>query len=196
MLELVNYIFEYTKLESGICSYEFKNFDLINMLTNLFNTYKPLAEEKNLILNFDLNSLGKRSVYSDESILKRILETLLNNALEKTDSGAIQIIVSHPDNEYLEISGFNVSSNMPEKSYLMINVLDTGAGIQESELNSIFDPYVNIEKNIAKKTVAKSLELGIIYNLVQILKGKMWVESETLKGSVYSLIIPIEKITF
>lgn len=195
LLELITKLVEYTKIESGIWDYEFKNFDFVTLMTNLFNTYKPKADEKKLIINFDLNSLGKRNMYSDETALKRIMETLLENAISTTDSGSIQVVVSHPDNEFLEIAGFKTTPTTPEKAYLMVKVNDTSMGIQEADMDNIFDPYANIEKYIAKKAVNKSLELGIIYNLVRILKGKMWLESETMKGSTYAFIIPIERIT-
>ena len=195
LLELITSLIEYSKLESGMWDYEFKNFDFVNLMTGLFNEYKPKAEEKKLILNFDLNSLGKRTVYSDEASLKRIIATLVQNAINATESGSIQVVVSHPDNEFLEVAGFNVPENMPEKAYLMIKVNDTGAGISEADLNNIFEPYSNIERYIAKKTVTKSLELGIIYNLTKILKGRMWVETESLKGSTFAFIIPIERFT-
>lgn len=195
LLELITKLVEYTKIESGIWDYEFKNFDFVTLMTNLFNTYKAKADEKKLVINFDLNSLGKRNMYSDETALKRILETLLENAISLTDSGSVQVVVSHPDNEFLEIAGFKVSSSTPEKSYLMVKVNDTSMGIPEADMDNIFDPYANIEKYIAKKAVNKSLELGIVYNLVRILKGKMWLESETMKGSTYAFIIPIERIT-
>ncbi len=195
LLELVNNLVDYSELEAGLWNYEYKNFDFVVLMTNLFNTYKPKAEEKKLVLNFDLNSLAKRTVYSDEVALKRIMETLLQNAINSTESGSVQVVVSHPDNEFLEIAGFNVSPNMPEKSHIMIKVHDTGAGIPETDLNNIFDPYTNIEKYIAKKAVSKSLELGIVYSLARVLKGKMWVETEQMKGSTFAFIIPIERFT-
>lgn len=195
LLELVNDLVDYSELEAGLWNYEYKNFDFVVLMTNLFNTYKSKAEEKKLVLNFDLNSLAKRTVYSDEAALKRIMETLLQNAINSTESGSVQVVVSHPDNEFLEIAGFNVSPNMPEKSHIMIKVHDTGAGIPEADLNNIFDPYTNIEKYIAKKAVSKSLELGIVYSLARVLKGKMWVETEQMKGSTFAFIIPIERFT-
>ena len=195
LLELVNDLVDYSELEAGLWNYEYKNFDFVVLMTNLFNTYKPKAEEKKLVLNFDLNSLAKRTVYSDEAALKRIMETLLQNAINSTESGSVQVVVSHPDNEFLEIAGFNVSPNMPEKSHIMIKVHDTGTGIPEADLNNIFDPYTNIEKYIAKKAVSKSLELGIVYSLARVLKGKMWVETEQMKGSTFAFIIPIERFT-
>ncbi len=195
LLELVNGLIEYSKLESGLYDYEFKNFDFVNLMTSLFNEMKPVADEKKLILNFDLNSLAKRTLYSDENVLKQIVKTLVDNAITNTDVGSVQVVVSHPDKEYLEIAGFNVTENTPDKAYLMIKVNDTGSGIPEPELNNIFDPYANIEKYIAKKAAPKSLSLGIVYNLVRLLKGKIWVESESMKGSSFCFIIPIEKFS-
>jgi len=195
LLDLVNNVLEYTKLESGLYEYEFKNFDLVSLLTNVFNDYKPKADDKKLILNFNLNNLAKRNVYSDENVFKRTLEILLDNCIASTDSGSVQVIFSHPDNEYLELAGFSVSPTLPEKSYLMLNIIDTGAGIPEGDLSNIFDPYVNIDKFIAKKAVAKCMEMGIVYNLVRLLKGKIWAESESMKGTSYTIIIPVERFS-
>lgn len=195
LLELVNGILEYSKLESGIYDYEFKNFDFVTLMTNLFNKYKPLADEKKLILNFNLNSLTKRAIYSDENVLKRIIETLLDNAIERTESGAIQLSIVSPDKEYLEAAGLNVTNSLSAQNYIMIQVADTSQGLSESELKNIFDPYANIDKYIAKKTVSKSLEMGIVYMLVRILKGRIHAESEENKGCIFSFVIPAEKLS-
>lgn len=194
LLDLINSIVEYSKLESGLYDYEFKNFDFVNLMTTLFTQYKVKADDKKLILNFNLNSLGRRTIYSDENVLKKALEILLENAVSSTENGSIQVVVSHPDNEYLELAGFKVPETLPEKSYLMINVIDTSSGIAESDLNNYFDPYVNIDKFIAKKAVTKAMEMGIAYNLIRLLKGKIWVESESMKGNNFSFIIPVERL--
>ncbi len=195
LLELVNGLIEYSKLESGLYDYEFKNFDFVNLMTALFTELKPAADDKKLILNFDLNSLGKRTLYSDENVLRQILKILVENAISHTDIGSVQVVVSHPDNEFLELAGFSVNPNTPDKAYLMIKVNDTGSGICEADLENIFDPYANIEKYIAKKSAPKSLSLGIVYNLVRLLKGKIWVESESMKGSSFCFIIPVERFS-
>ena len=77
----------------------------------------------------------------------------------------------------------------------MIQVADTSQGLSESELKNIFDPYANIDKYIAKKTVSKSLEMGIVYMLVRILKGRIHAESEENKGCIFSFVIPAEKLS-
>lgn len=195
LLELINSILEYSKLESGLYEYEFKNFDAVTLLTSVFNKYKEKADEKKLILNFNLNSLGKRTFYSDEAVFKKILETLLENALTRTESGSIQLVVSHPDKEYLEYAGFSINPNISDKTYLLVQIKETSKGLSETELQNIFDPYMNIDRYIAKKAVSKSLEMGILYNLVRILKGRIWVESDAQQGTSFNFIIPIERLT-
>lgn len=195
LLDLINSVVEYSKLESGLYEYEFKNFDFVSLMTLLFNEYKPKADEKKLILNFNLNSLGRRNIYSDENILKKTLEIILENCIATTENGSVQVVVSHPDAEYLEIAGFSIAPNVDDKSYLMIQVIDTGLGLSETDLNNIFDPYVNIDKFIAKKAVSKCMEMGIVYNFVRLMKGKIWAESESMKGTSYTFIIPVERIS-
>lgn len=195
LLELLEGYLEYSKLESGIYDYEFKSFDFVNSLTSLFNKYKEQADEKKIILNFDLNGLMKRNIYSDEAILKRVLETLLEEAILRTDTGSIQLIITHPEKEYLEYAGINANSNFMDKPYMLIQIIDTGYGITASELDNYFDPYANIDKYLSKKTVPKSLNMGIMYNLVRLLKGKIWIDTEQEKGCSFNILIPVEKIT-
>lgn len=195
LLDLINSIVEYSKLESGLYEYEFKNFDFVNLMTELFNKYKTIADDKKIILNFNLNSLGKRTFYSDENVLKKALEIILISMLEQTNSGSIQLSVSHPDAEYLEIAGFKVNPNLSDKTYALIKITSTGFNIPETELDSIFDPYANIDKYIVKKAVTKGMEMGVLYNLVRLMKGKIWAESEPSSGCTFSFIIPTERMS-
>ena len=194
LLELVEGILEYSKLESGIYDYEFKNFDFVTMMTNLFNKYKDRADEKKIIINFNLNSLTKRTLYSDENVLQKVLCTLLDNAFERTESGSIHLAVTHPDETCLQAAGIDPPKGIPTQNYIMIQITDSSKGIAENELKNIFDPYANIDKYIAKKNVAKSLEMGIVYLLARILKGRILAESEEMQGCVFTLIIPAEKV--
>lgn len=194
LLELINNIVDYSKIESGSYDYELKNFDIVTLMTNIFNEYKPKAEEKNLILNADLNGLARRTGYSDENVIKRIIAALVENAISSTNSGSVQITVSTPDLEFLEIAGFIFNEHANDKSHLMISVSDTSTGLIENEKDIIFDPYIEVDKAIARKTLNRNLSLGLVYSLVKMLKGKIWVESESLKGTAYTFVVPIEKM--
>lgn len=194
LLELIEKLLDYSRLESGIYDYEFKKFDIVNMITGIFNEYKVKAEEKKLILNFDLNGLLKRNAYSDENIIKKVIVYLLENAIKNTDIGTISVSLSHPDISVIENAGFSIPSDVAESAYLMFQITDASTVLTESEKDTIFDPYANVDSSMAKKSILKSLSFGVIYNLVRILKGKMWVTPEEIKGVTYTFIIPSEKM--
>ncbi len=194
LLDLINKIVEYSKLESGIYDYEFKAFDFVSLMTNIFNEYKPLADEKKLILNVDLNKLAKRGCYSDEAIVKKVINYLIDNAIKGTESGTIKIEISTPSLEFLEIAGFKIPEGADDKTFLMFKISDTSCGLQENEKDVIFNPYADVEKAITKKTLNRNLTMGIVYLLIKLIKGKIWVEAEQMKGTSYTFVIPSEKI--
>ena len=194
LLDLINKITEYSKLESGIYDYEFKPFDFVSLMTDIFNEYKPLADEKKLILNVDLNKLTKRGCYNDENIVKKIIQYLIETAIKTTDTGSIKIEISTPSMEFLEIAGFNLEENADEKAFLMFKISDTSSGFVEKERDVVFNPYADVEKSIIKKTLNKNLTMGIVYLLVKLVKGKIWVDTEQTNGRAFTFVIPAEKI--
>lgn len=193
LLDLINNIADYSKLESGLYEYEFKTFDFVSLITSIFNEYKPKAEEKKIVLNVDLNNLAKRSCFNDEHLIKRIIETLTLCAIESTNSGSVQICASTPDLEFLEIAGLCAAQGANDKSYLMVKVSDTGVGLTNEEKETVFNPYADVEKAIAKKSLNRNLSMGLVYSLVKFAKGKIWVESEALNGTSFTFVVPAEK---
>lgn len=194
LLDLLTKIIDYTKLESGSIDYNLKNFDFVTLITNVFNEYKPKADEKKIILNVDLNGLLKRNCYSDEALIKQVITRLIENAISVTDKGAVKVAASTPNLDIVKACGLAVLPETNDKSYLMFSVTDNSAGLSNEEIQNIFDPYANADSAIAKKSIVKSLSTGIIYNIIKTLKGKLWVESETAKGVTFAFIIPCEKI--
>ena len=79
-----------------------------------------------------------------------------------------------------------------EKSFLMITVKDAGLGISEADLEDLFDPYAQLD-NIDKKNIIRSISFAIIKNVIRMLKGNMWVDTEAMQGTTYNVIIPTEK---
>lgn len=194
LFDLITKIIDYSKVESGIYDYEFKNFDFVTLITNIFNDYKPKAEEKGLALTVDLNNLLKRNCFNDENIIKTAITLLLDNAIASTQNGSIKIEVSSPDLEFLEIAGFPLAHDANDKSYMMIKITDSGTGLIENEKDTIFNPYVDVEKAIARKSLARNVAMGLVYNLIRLAKGKIWVESESLKGTSFTFVVPSERL--
>lgn len=192
VLYLIDKIIELSKTESNLYEYDFQIFDAVNAFQNALKNYEPLIKDKNLVLNFDTDTIVKRAIFSEENILKTIFQNIIEVSLNSTDIGSINIKVYHPDLEFVSQHEVEVPENATDKSYLMLTVSDTGAWIADTDLNVIFEPYAQLDRP-NKKNIAKSISLASVKNLVKYLKGAVWVESEPMQGTTYNLIIPIEK---
>ncbi len=189
LLFLLEQIVELSKIEANLYENDYKNFDVTATLANIANENRYLIEEKNLQLHINTEFLERQNCYGDENSIKYIISNLLKNAIMSCDLGSITINVSTPSIEILEEKNIRA---FDEKSFVMIEVVDTGTGILSNEIEDLFDPYVQADKAV-KKNLIKGLMLGISKKLAESLNGKLWVESEIMKGSKYSFIVPIEK---
>lgn len=191
-LYFMDKVLELSKTESDMFDYDFQVFDVVNTIQTVLKTFDQQVKDKNLNLNFDSEDLVKKTVYSDETAIKTILQNLFESSINSTDIGNITVKVQHPEAEILEQQNILVAENAKDKAYLMLTVSDTGAGIVESDLDVVFDPYAQLDKP-SKKNIVRSIALASAKNLVKKLKGAVWVESESMQGSTYNVIIPIEK---
>lgn len=191
-LYLMDKIIELSKTESNLLEYDYQIFDVVNSIQNVVKNYEQIINEKNLSLNFDSETMIKKTIFSEENLIKLIFQNILEVSLNSTDIGTISIKICHPDFELVSQQIPDVPESATEKSYFMLTVSDTGAGIIENELSVIFEPYAQLDKP-NKKNIVKSISLASVKNLVRYLKGNVWVESEPMQGTTYNVIIPTEK---
>lgn len=192
VLYLMDKIIELSKIESNLFEYDFQIFDVVNSIQNVLKNYESTIKDKNLNLNLDAEAMIKRTIFSEENVFKIIFQNILETSLNSTDIGSINIKVYHPDLEFVSRQNIEVPTSATDKSYLMLNVSDTGAGIAENDLGIIFEPYAQLDRP-SKKNIVKSISLASVKNLVKYLKGTVWVESEPMQGTTYNVIIPVEK---
>ena len=192
ILYLMDKILELSKTESNLFEYDFQIFDASNTIQTILKNLEPLVKEKNLNLNYDSEDLIKKAIFSDESALKVILRNILETSIYSTDIGSIYVKVQHPDMDFVAQQGIEVLDEFTDKSYLMFTISDTGAGLAESDIDIIFEPYALLER-ANKKHIVRSIALASARNLVKYLKGAIWIESEPMQGTTYNVIIPIEK---
>lgn len=192
LLALLEKLLELSEVESSDFDASCKSFDILNATNNSLNELKVKIIEKQLKLNIDTKGLLKKTCYSDEEVLKHIIKNLTENAVNSCDIGSITIKLSNPELDLVQEKDLVTDETTTQTSFLQVDVIDTGAGLQSNEINDIFDPYVQVDKN-TKKNLLKGLILGITKKLVENLNGKIWVESELMKESKFSFIIPIDK---
>ncbi|RAI12137.1 MAG: hypothetical protein DKM24_03755 [Candidatus Melainabacteria bacterium] len=193
VLYLIDKILELSKAESNLFEKKLGYFDAINILNNVIKNNEKDAQAKNIEINVEVAKDVKRTIYSDEAMLKIVLENIIESAIKFTDVGSINIEVSHPDLELVSEKGFLPVENAKEKSYIMFKIDDQSLGISDIELENLFEPYAQLD-NPNKNNVFRSIAFATIKNIIRIMKGNVWVEPEAMQGTTYCVIIPAEKV--
>lgn len=191
-LYLMNKIIDLAKTESNLFEYNFEIFDAVNLINTVLKEYEPAVKSKNLNLSVDVDEVVKKTIFSDENALKTILQNIIETSINSTDIGSINLKAFHPDMEFISKINIEVEEDFSDKSFLMISISDTGAGIAEGDLSLIFEPYLQLDKP-NKKNLVRSIALASVRNLVKQLKGAIWINSEPMQGATYNVIIPTEK---
>ena len=180
LLEIVNGILDINKIESG-------NMEVVN---EIYNPYELLDEIVKLItprLNKkDLNFITKYNdlpykLSGDKGKVREIILNLFTNAIKYTDEGIIEVNIS--------------CINKNSKDYLIVEVKDTGRGIKEENMSKLFTKFNRLDSDKNSTIEGTGLGLALTKNLVDMLGGKIKVESEYGKGSCFTAIIPQEIVT-
>ncbi|MDO8899575.1 MAG: ATP-binding protein, partial [Bacteroidales bacterium] len=176
LIEIVNNILDISKIETGQIVIERKAIVIDEICSDLFSFFTPIAKTKKIILNY-LNPDDKsKMIYSDDAKLHQILTNLINNAVKFTKSGRIDF-------------GFETKG-----SFIQFFVKDTGIGIPVELQEKVFIRFIQVEQSMTKNYEGAGLGLAISKGLVELLGGKIWVESEMGKGTTFYFTIPFEPI--
>lgn len=185
-------LIELSQSESDIYKFDFNIFDISSVLSVILNEFQVKIQNKDIKLSVNTSDLLTNSCYSDKTSVKNIIKNILDNAVEVIETGSISMNLLNPTPEFLISKGFDLNSNVNEKSYLLCEI--EYKGIDESQYSSydIFNPYIQVDKN-SKKYLLQSLLLGSAYNLVAKLKGLMWIQNTAHNQVSFIFTIPVEK---
>ncbi len=171
LLVLVNDIMDLSKIEAGQLELKYSKFDLNSMLFEIQETYKAIlkTKNKNIEIQYKSNNYETFEITTDKLRLNQILSNLINNAIKYTEEGNINF-------------GFEYIGNTNK---IRFYVKDTGIGISKSDINNIFNRFVQLNDIRIEKNTGAGLGLSIAKDLVKLLGGNIWVESEKGKGSIF-----------
>jgi PAS domain S-box-containing protein len=173
LLVLINDILDFSKIEAGKMTMERIDFRLSNLLRD---TLKPLGlrcEEKGLELILDVAPNVPSWLNGDPSRLRQILTNLLGNAIKFTERGSVILKVT---SEVLDAT----------HNTLHFAVCDTGIGIPQDKQDTIFEPFSQADSSVSRRFGGTGLGLTICVNLVKMMAGNLWVESEEGQGSRFN----------
>jgi len=192
LLYFMDKFLEFSQAESSLFNYDNQPFDLVNTIQTVVRNNEQKLSAKDIIVNYDFEDFNKKTVYTDENCLKIALQNIIDTSIKLTDVGSITIKVDHPSMEAVEKSGSKLVQNPKESSYIRISISDTGMGLAESEKEGLFEPYTQLDK-AHKKTILRSLTLGTSQIIIRRLGGGINVKSDVMKGSTFTIILPVEK---
>ena len=172
LLSLINNVLDLSKMEAEQLELELSDFDLYELLNDLEQMFSLKAANKNLQLSFVLAPATPRYIRADRTKLRQVLINLLNNALKFTDEGGIVLKVIPND------------SQAEAKIVLRFEVEDTGAGIAPTEIENLFQPFVQT-KSGRQKSEGTGLGLTISRRFVRLMGGDITVRSSVGQGSTF-----------
>ena len=183
LMYFIDKLLELSQTETGDNTAEYKTFDITSLVNSVVRFNEQFYKDKEIKISVKYDEEFKKVVSSDEEIVKNILQDVLEVLLKSFDMGEIIINLSLPDEELIKSKG------LPAGSYVMISLASSALLLSESDLNAIFDPY-KIAESPNRKNVLRAIVLASVKNMVQILKGDIWIESQILKSTSFNIIIP------
>ena len=197
LLDLLNDILDYSKIEAGRLELEEIEFNLRDMLEETLTTLAIQPHKKGLEFISDLRPDLPESLKGDPGRLRQVIVNLVGNAVKFTEQGEIIVRVelyTH-ENIFEKDSIFTSVPNQRDGEFIDIHfsVKDTGIGIPENKLGKIFDSFSQADGTTTRKYGGTGLGLTISKKIVGLMNGKIWVESEIAKGSTFHFTARFER---
>lgn len=178
LLRILNDVLDYSKLNSRHVKLEKRTFDPEQLIVSVLRTFAGAADEKGLSLEYTIGENLPAMVEGDELRLSQILSNLVGNAVKFTQQGSV-----HVNALLLEKRG--------KRGMLRFKVADTGIGIPPERQHRIFEPFTQQDASISRRFGGTGLGLAISRNLVNLMGGDIWIESEPEQGTVFRFTVDL-----
>lgn len=178
LLALINDILDFSKIEAGRIELDEQDFNLPQLLRKCVSGFMPKADSQRLTLRLNGDSDLPEVMIGDSGRLAQIMNNLINNAIKFTKHGSVDV-----DAQVVGIKG--------NTKWLEVQVRDTGIGIPEHKLTTIWDSFVQLDDFKSRMYEGSGLGLAITRKLVDLMQGEISVESKVGVGSTFTVTIPL-----
>jgi len=173
LLSLINDILDLSKIEAGQLKLSVDRFKISDVIKNVLDLSNPFALSKNILLTATIEP-DLPEITSDQFRIQQVIINLVNNALKFTEIGSVEV------------------KAYKRGKYLVVDVIDSGIGIEADQIKTLFKPFIQIDSGIARKHEGTGLGLSISKKLMTMLGGTISVKSEPDRGSVFSIGLSLE----
>lgn len=172
LLELINDVLDFSKIESGKFNIETESFDIRESLGDAIRGLALRGHNKGLELVFHVDPRIPKFLVGDASRIRQIVINLVGNAIKFTETGEVVV-------------GLQCSELTDQNATLVFSVADTGIGIAQENLSKIFQEFEQADASTTRKFGGTGLGLAICSRLIQLMDGRIWVESKAGVGSTF-----------
>jgi len=183
LLGLLNDILDTAKMEKGAMELEMRDFSLRELSTQVSDAMRAAAEGKGIELLMDYQQGLDDHFEGDALRLRQVLVNLISNAVKFTESGSVQLTVRRDDRPEAEASA--------SATALQIAVRDTGIGIPPDRMEAIFQPFAQADASMSRRFGGSGLGITIARQLVELMGGRIVVESRIGEGSVFHVYLTL-----
>ncbi|MBF0212761.1 MAG: response regulator [Magnetococcales bacterium] len=180
MLGVISDVLDFSRIEAGHISLMSSPFSPRQLVKETVHLMQMVAEQKGLTMKGWVESEIPESVLGDDSRVRQVLINLLGNAIKFTQHGHVEI---------------RLSVNPLDTANLLFKVLDTGIGIAQEQLLTIFERFTQVDAGINRCYGGLGLGLSISRRLVELMGGRIWIESQLGQGSTFFFTLPMRSVT-
>lgn len=182
LLSILNDILDYSRVEAGKLELEIRSLNIKELLDEVMALFSNAAKDKGIVLNYKIDESVPPFVFSDPTRLRQVLVNLVSNSLKFTSKGSIVI--------HTQLRN-SLEKPLSDKDPVEVefSVTDTGIGIPENKLASIFDSFQQVDNSVSRKFGGVGLGLAITKKLLELMEGDIFVESQEGKGSRFTFFI-------
>jgi signal transduction histidine kinase len=173
LLGLINDVLDLSKIEAGQLTLTLTDYSMKDVLYNVFSAVEPLANDKKLGFKVEAQPDMPKG-HGDERRLTQVVLNLVGNAIKFSDTGAVTIKATSTNGSFT------------------VAVQDNGPGISQADQGKIFEEFQQADNSATKKKGGTGLGLSISRRIVEMHGGRLWVESELGKGSVFQFTLPVQ----
>lgn len=182
LLQMINDILDISKIETGKLELHHVEFNVLEIIGNVFATVKGLANKKHIDIEIKIpEDIG--AITADAVKFKQILYNLLSNAI-KFSPASSEVIISARKIEEKDLL-------QPDVNFIEFSIADRGIGIAPEDYDKVFAEFVQIDSSYSKKHEGTGLGLALTKKLVELHGGKIWFESVLSKGTTFYFTLPI-----
>jgi signal transduction histidine kinase/DNA-binding response OmpR family regulator len=178
LLSIINDILDFSKIEAGKLDMESIPFELRESLGETMKSLSYRAHQKGLELIYEVHDDVREALLGDPGRIRQIIVNLVGNSIKFTEHGEICVTVSQ-------------ESESSDSAQLHFAVKDTGVGIPADKQSKIFEAFSQADGSMARKYGGTGLGLTICTRMVGMMDGRIWVESEPAKGSIFHFVISL-----